>query len=107
MTLSHFKPPPMRLRLAGLIAMSGLILSVLMLYLGGPMVRFCHPSGLFILPPAICASALSVFEIAAAFDLIPRPDDLLQLFFLGPIAAVHIGVEHFDQQFIGLANFGF
>ena len=41
--------------------------------------------------------SVGVAEITAVFDLIPRPDNLSQLFLLAPVAAVHIRVKHFDE----------
>ena len=52
------------------------------------------------------AAQFGLFKAAAFFDLIPGPDHFAQLFFLAAVAAIHIGMQHLDQGFIGLANFG-
>ena len=44
-------------------------------------------------------------EVAAVLQLVPGPHDLLQLFFLAPVAPVHIGVQHLDELLVGFADF--
>ena len=51
--------------------------------------------------------AYSLFKITTVFNLIPGPDNFLQLFFLAAVAAVHVGMQHLDQGFIGFAHLGF
>src|SRR6056297_142025 len=52
------------------------------------------------------AATPSIGEVAADLDLIPRPDDLLQAFFVGPVPAVHIRMKDLDQRLVGLADLG-
>lgn len=48
-----------------------------------------------------------LLEVPAVLDLIPGPDNLLQLFLLTAVTSVHIRVQHFDQGFVRFADIGF
>ncbi len=69
-------------------------------------VELSHPlTGLIVLYRGWLQDA-SIPEIPAVLDLVPGPDDLLQPVLVGPVAAVHVGVQVLHQALVLLADFG-